>query len=72
MSASALPSEIPVGGTTGLDHASTAAIDEAVAWLVVNPRSTRTTATVPELRQRFGLTPVEACQAIGIANRRRP
>jgi len=70
MSAPALPAEIPVGGSTGLDHGGTAAIDEAVAWLVANPRSTRTTATVPDLRQRFGLTTSEACQAIGLANRR--
>jgi len=69
---SALPAEIPQGGSTGLCHESTAAIDEASAWLVANPRSTRTTATVPDLRQRFGLTPTEACAAIRQANARPP
>lgn len=69
MSAPALPAEIPQGGSTGLCHESTAAIDQAVAWLAATPRAERGPA-VPELKARFGLSAVEACQAIALANRR--
>jgi hypothetical protein len=49
---------------TGLCHESTAAISEAAAWLVATPVEQRLRPTVPILRERFGLTPVEAVQAI--------
>jgi hypothetical protein len=65
----ALPAEIPVGGSTGLDHGGSAAVDQAVAWLAVTPRAERGPA-VPELKARFGLSAVQACEAIGLANRR--
>src|SRR5690606_27148316 len=58
-----LPAEIAVGGSTGLDHESTAVIDEAARWLATTPRSQRGPA-VGELRRRFGLSAVETCAAI--------
>ncbi|TIT10816.1 MAG: hypothetical protein E5W74_15190 [Mesorhizobium sp.] len=60
--------DIPIGGTTGLCHETSAAIDEAATWLALTPRRQRDRPAVPLLRQRFGLTPAEACQAIAAAN----
>lgn len=54
----------PVGGTTGLSHEHSAAVDEAAAWLASLPPHERPRPIVPALRQRFGLTALEACQAI--------
>lgn len=64
-------SAVPVGGSTGLDHESTAAIDEAAAWLATCPAHLRPSPIVPALRQRFDLSPTEACQVIREANLRR-
>lgn len=55
-------SDIPIGGTTGLDHESSAAVDEAARWLAFERSPPR--PIVPGLQKRFGLTPAEACQAI--------
>jgi len=55
-------SALPVGGTTGLDHESSAAIDEAARWLATEPNLPR--PIVPSLQKRFGLTAAEACAAI--------
>lgn len=52
---------------TGLDHESSAAIDEAAHWIRANRHQVQR-PIVPALRQRFGLTPLEACQAIREAN----
>lgn len=52
---------------TGLDHESSAAVDEAAIWYRAN-RDQVERPVVPALRQRFGLTPLEACQAIREAN----
>lgn len=49
-------------GPTGLDHASSAAIDEAALWLATE--RVRPSPIVPALQRRFGLTPAEACAAI--------
>ncbi len=57
-------STIPVGGTTGHDHESSAAIDEAARWLASVPQAERPRPIVPAMRQRFGLSAVDACQAI--------
>ncbi len=46
-----LPSCVPVGGTTGLDHEYTD-IDDAARWLAVNGPGQ---AAVNEVRVRFGL-----------------
>ncbi len=51
------------------EHTATAAIDAAADWLLSADRTGQ--AIVPELRQRFGLTSLEACEAIREANRRR-
>lgn len=58
---------VPIGGTTGLDHESSAQIDEAAAWLAKTPRDQRGPA-VPELQRRFGLSATEACAAIRECN----
>lgn len=63
---STLDPSIPVGGTTGACHESTAAIEAAAGWLIFEP-DTRGRAIVPELKCRFGLTTAEACEAIGQA-----
>ncbi|WAP69301.1 hypothetical protein OH818_03100 [Jiella pelagia] len=49
-------------GPTGLDHESSAAVDEAARWLAFE--KTPPHPIVPALRRRFGLSPVEACTAI--------
>lgn len=60
---------VPVGGTTGLCHQSTAAIGEAAEWLA--SLDTPPSPIIPALRERFGLTPREACAAIRDASDRR-
>ncbi|MBC6714705.1 hypothetical protein H9Q09_00705 [Aurantimonas sp. DM33-3] len=55
-------STIPIGGTTGHCHESTAAIDEAAAWLASERQLP--SPIVPALRRRFGLSAIEACTAI--------
>lgn len=62
---------IPIGGTTGLCHEATASIEAAAQWLLSEPDRTGQ-AIVPEIKQRFGLTTLEAVEAIREANRRRP
>lgn len=61
-------SPLPVGGTTGLCHESTSAIDEAARWLAITPRRQRDCPVVPLLMERFGLTTKDACAAIREAN----
>ncbi|TIW20349.1 MAG: hypothetical protein E5V65_08485 [Mesorhizobium sp.] len=53
---------------SGIDHLDNPKIEEAAAWLAITPRRQREKPAVPLLRERFGLTPVEACQAISAAN----
>lgn len=60
---------IPVGGTTGHDHESSALIDEAATWLASFDEAPH--PVIPALRQRFGLNPKEACIAIREASERR-
>lgn len=55
---------LPIGGSTGLDHQDHPQIDEAAAWLAAVSPAERPRPIVPALRQRFGLTAPEACQAI--------
>jgi hypothetical protein len=54
------------GGLTGIDHADNPAIGEAAAWLAGQAEPPR--PLVPALRQRFGLTSLEACEAAARAN----
>lgn len=61
---------LPIGGTTGLSHEHSASIDAAADWLL--SESDRTgQAILPEIKQRFGLTSLEAVEAIREANKRR-
>lgn len=53
----------PIGGTTGLCHQSSAAIGNAAAWYAEH-RDTCERPIVPALRRRFGLSTLEACQAL--------
>ncbi|MEO3385107.1 hypothetical protein [Mesorhizobium sp. CAU 1741] len=62
---------IPIGGSTGCDHEHSAAVDEAAAWLSQTPPQAIGKPVIPALRQRFGLTPLEACEAVREANLRR-
>lgn len=55
-------SALPIGGSTGFDHESTAAIDEAARWLALQPQAP--SPVIPALRSRFGLSALEACTAI--------
>ncbi|SMC70476.1 hypothetical protein SAMN06297251_10641 [Fulvimarina manganoxydans] len=59
---STITASVPVGGTTGHDHETTAAIDEAARWLAFEPSPP--SPLVPALRRRFGLSVVDACAAI--------
>jgi len=63
---------LPIGGTTGHCHESTCAIEQAADYLTATPREQRPDRPlVPFLRERFGLTAFEACQAIREASDRR-
>lgn len=53
---------------TGVDHESTAAIDEAARWFVAN-RETCEKPVIPALRRRFGISGVDACRALAEASR---
>lgn len=64
-----IPHSLPVGGSTGCCHESSASIDAGADWLLSEDRTGQ--AIVPELRQRFGLTTPEAIEAIREANKRR-
>lgn len=55
---------IPVGGSTGIDHADNPQIDECARYLATTPPHARPTPLVPHLRDMFGLTSVECCEAI--------
>ncbi|RWN40264.1 MAG: hypothetical protein EOR96_17380 [Mesorhizobium sp.] len=59
---------MPVGGTTGLCHQSTAAIDIAAAWYRANA-ATCEHPVIPALRSRFGLTPLQAIAVLREAAR---
>lgn len=62
---------IPIGGTTGLSHEHSAAVEEAAAWISQTPRQAIGRAIIPALRERYGLTPQEACEALREASLRR-
>ncbi|TYR32084.1 hypothetical protein FY036_13445 [Mesorhizobium microcysteis] len=55
--------DIPVGGTTGHCHESSAAISEAARWYAAN-RDACERPVIPALRRRFGLTAHEAVTAL--------
>lgn len=51
---------------TGIDHESSAAIDEAARWLAEH-RASLSRPIIPELRDRFGLSINEAIEAAVLA-----
>ena len=53
-----------VGGSTGCCHESSAGVDEAAKWLASTPWEQRPHPLVPGIRSRFGLSVLEAVQAI--------
>jgi hypothetical protein len=53
---------------TGVDHETTALVDEAARWFAAN-RETCERPFVPALRRRFGISGVDACRAMAEANR---
>lgn len=56
---------------SGLCHASVDGIDAAAHFLVETPLEQRVRPTVPLLRDRFGLTALQAIEAIRAADRLR-
>ena len=56
-------SDVPIGGSTGLSHAHSAAVDEAARWLAGTPSGARPPLLIPALRERFGLSALEAIEA---------
>jgi hypothetical protein len=63
--------DLPIGGSTGHCHESTAAIDEAAAYLAAVAPEHCPRPLVPAMRAMFDLSPSQACQAIAEANRMR-
>jgi hypothetical protein len=61
-------SALPVGGTTGLCHQSSVAIEQAAAWYRDN-REAVERPLIPALRRRFGLSAHEAVMALREARR---
>lgn len=53
---------------TGIDHEMTAKVDEAAVWLAVNWWKAER-PLVPGLRKRFGITAIEAIEAMREAAR---
>ena len=63
--------DVPTGGTTGLSHEHSAALDEAAVFLSAVPPAERPRPLVPALREMFGLTALECCEAIRESHHRR-
>ena len=70
MAAPDLDGDVPVGGSTGLSHEHSAAIEEAAAWLAGIPYAERPEPLVPTIRAMFGLSAWQACQALREASER--
>jgi hypothetical protein len=60
--------DLPIGGSTGLSHEHSAAVTVAAEWLCSIPFPLRPRPIVPELQRRFGLTALQAVEAIREAN----
>lgn len=56
---------------TGLDHVSAISIHSAAVWLVETPIEQRLRPTIPTLKDRFNLGPMDAIEAIRLADRLR-
>jgi hypothetical protein len=55
---------------TGCDHEYSDAIAHAAEWLAQTPRDRIGRPIIPALRERFGLSAQEACQAVREASLR--
>lgn len=51
------------------EHEHSAIIDKAAAWLCITPKHERPRPAIIELRDRFGLSALDAVAAIAEANR---
>lgn len=60
--------DLPIGGSTGLSHEHSAAVEEAARFLRSVPPAERPKPLVPALREMFGLSPVECCEAIRLSH----
>ncbi len=58
---------IPTGGTTGHSHEHNAAVETAAIWFA--DQKDPSSPPVPALRDRFGLTTLEATEALAMAQR---
>ena len=56
---------------SGIDHEMSSAIDVAAEWLSQHPRDRIGSPIIPMLREKFGLSVAEACEACREANLRR-
>lgn len=59
---------LPIGGTTGLSHEHSAAVEEAAAFLRTVPPPERPRPLVPALKAMFDLTSLEAVEAIRLSH----
>jgi len=58
---------VPVGGTTGLCHETSAVIDVAAQWYAANRQACQR-PVIPVLKRMFGLSALEAILAIRAAD----
>lgn len=49
---------------SGIDHEHSEIIGQAATWLATTPKQTRPRSAIVEIKQRFGLSAIEAIQAI--------
>jgi hypothetical protein len=56
---------------TAPEHETSAAVDEAAAWLATAPRDRIGRPIIPHLREMFGLSASEAIESVREANLRR-
>lgn len=60
--------DLPIGGTTGLSHEHSAAVELAARFLRTVPPPERPRPLVPALKAMFNLTSVEAVEAIRLSH----
>lgn len=61
------PVDIPVGGSTGLSHTDPGRIELAARYIATTPRTALPQPLAPTLQRMFGLTDVEAVEAVAEA-----
>lgn len=52
---------------TGLDHEHSAAVELAARWLCVQNPAPQ--PALPVIREKFGLSPLQGCEALALAQR---